>query len=144
MIKNLIRKILLNKFYLMLGLVSFVCLGIVVLLVAAWQPVVEIIPGEPEMMEYTCPSANNSDDKRDNEALVVVDIGGAVVTPGIYQLSASDRLADLLQMAGGLRADLIDVHLLQKQLTLAQLLKDGQKYYVPFRGESWTNLQRLR
>ncbi|MBQ6154821.1 helix-hairpin-helix domain-containing protein [bacterium] len=66
---------------------------------------------------------------------ITVDIGGAVVSPGVYLVEDKLRLADLVQIAGGLRTDLIDNHLMQKRVNFALLLKDSLKYYIPFAEE---------
>ena len=61
---------------------------------------------------------------------VVVDVGGAVVEPGVVELDAGSRVADAIEAAGGLAADADCTTLNQ-----AQLLQDGQKVYVPKEGE---------
>ncbi len=63
-------------------------------------------------------------------ATVVVHAAGAVADPGIYALAASARVADALAAAGGPRAD-ADLDL----LNLATKLADGDRIYVPRRGE---------
>ena len=59
-----------------------------------------------------------------------VDIGGAVINPGVYQLSEGSRLKDVLVMAGGL-SELADRDFCEKNLNLAETIKDGQKIYIP-------------
>ena len=61
---------------------------------------------------------------------MVVHAAGAVAAPGVYPLAAGARVADLLAVAGGptLEADL-------DRLNLAAPLADGQRVYVPRRGE---------
>ncbi len=63
-------------------------------------------------------------------ATVVVHAAGAVVAPGVYRLGPGLRVADLLAAAGGPTAD-ADVD----RLNLAATLADGQRLYVPRRGE---------
>ena len=60
---------------------------------------------------------------------IVVYICGAVVQPGVYDLEAGARVADLLKRAGGAsaKADLSAVNLAAK-------LSDGQQVVVPKRG----------
>ena len=63
-------------------------------------------------------------------AVVVVQAAGAVVHPGVYELPADARVADLLAVAGG-PAEGADAD----RLALAALLVDGQRVYVPRVGE---------
>lgn len=59
-------------------------------------------------------------------AQVVVHVAGAVVQPGLYHRPAGDRVADLLEAAGGVLAE-ADVDL----LNLAERLRDGSRIWVP-------------
>lgn len=61
---------------------------------------------------------------------MVVHAAGAVRQPGVYLLPAGARVADLLDRAGGPTAD-TDLD----RLNLAAPLADGQRLYVPRRGE---------
>jgi len=60
---------------------------------------------------------------------LVVDVAGAVVAPGVYELTAGARAHDAIEVAGGLAAD-ADVD----ALNLAAPLRDGDRLYVPHRG----------
>jgi len=66
---------------------------------------------------------------------IFVDIEGAVMQPGVYELPAESRINDLLIKAGGL-AGLADRDWVAKNLNLAQKLIDGAKIYVPERSET--------
>lgn len=57
---------------------------------------------------------------------IVVDVGGAVNSPGLYKLPGDARVADAVSAAGGLSADADS-----KQVNLAAKVSDGQKVYVP-------------
>lgn len=59
-----------------------------------------------------------------------VDLAGAVMQPGAYELPNESRLKDLLARAGGLSA-LADREWIDKNLNLAQKLTDGTKIYIP-------------
>ncbi len=66
---------------------------------------------------------------------VLVDIEGAVVSPGVYRLSAGSRINDLLISCQGLSED-ADREWVAKNLNKAALLIDGAKIYIPQKGES--------
>jgi competence protein ComEA len=62
---------------------------------------------------------------------VVVDVGGAVVRPGVVRLQYSARVGDAIAAAGGVTpdADLAGIN-------RAALLRDGSRVYVPRYGET--------
>ena len=62
---------------------------------------------------------------------IFVDIEGAVVNPGVYELSYGERIKDVLVKSGGFASD-ADRNYVAKTVNLAEQLKDGQKVYIPF------------
>ena len=66
---------------------------------------------------------------------IMVDVSGAVVKPGLYKLENNARINDALVMAGGLSED-VDQDWFSKNLNLAKKLVDGQKLYIPLKGET--------
>ena len=62
---------------------------------------------------------------------IVVYITGAIKNEGIYELDENSRIADCIEVAGGL-ADDADVG----NINLAFVLEDGVKVYIPKKGES--------
>lgn len=70
-----------------------------------------------------------------NEEKIKVDIEGAVLNPEVYQLPFSSRVQDLLIAAGGLSED-ADREWVAKNLNMAAKIKDGEKFYIPPKGES--------
>jgi competence protein ComEA len=66
----------------------------------------------------------------DAPATVVVHVAGAVARPGVYRLGDAARVADALDAAGGAAAE-ADVD----ALNLAAKLSDGERVYVPRKGE---------
>lgn len=62
---------------------------------------------------------------------IVVDLGGAVKTPGVYKLPAESRVVDLIKAGGGVLGQASNVWV-SKNLNLSMKLKDSQKIYVPF------------
>jgi competence protein ComEA len=62
---------------------------------------------------------------------IVVDISGAVESPGIYSLDPGSRLAELLLLAGGV-TDEVSEKWLSRSMNMSAILYDQQKIYVPF------------
>lgn len=62
---------------------------------------------------------------------IVVDISGAVVEPGVYDLPANSRVRDAVLVAGGL-TDEAD----RARINMAAKISDGQKIYVFAVGEN--------
>jgi competence protein ComEA len=61
---------------------------------------------------------------------VLAHAAGAVAAPGVYELPAGSRVADLVAAAGGATAD-ADLN----RVNLAAPVEDGQQVYVPRMGE---------
>lgn len=67
--------------------------------------------------------------------MVRIDVAGAVVSPGVYELGGNNRVQDALIAAGGLSA-LADRDWIEKNLNKAAKLTDGGKIYIPKTGET--------
>ncbi len=65
---------------------------------------------------------------------IKVDVEGAVVKPGVYELDNTARIQDALIAAGGFSAS-ADRTIVSKKLNLASRLVDGSKIYIPQKGE---------
>lgn len=63
-------------------------------------------------------------------ATIQADLEGAVIKPGVYELSFGSRISDLLILAGGL-AEEADREWVEKNLNLAAKVTDGGKIYIP-------------
>ena len=66
----------------------------------------------------------------DGQQPVAVHAAGAFARPGLYELPAGSRVADLVDAAGGPAADAV-----VDALNLAAKLSDGERIYMPRRGE---------
>ena len=84
---------------------------------------IQVFPPTPQAAETPAVEAVASVEVR-------VHVSGAVTNPGVYRMSAQQRLADALTDAGGATADAdLDA------VNLAQWLQDGQQYHIPTAGE---------
>ncbi|MDQ0664208.1 competence protein ComEA [Arthrobacter ulcerisalmonis] len=78
----------------------------------------------------TSPEPGDGQDGSGPAGRVVVHVAGAVARPGVIRLQRGSRVDDAIAAAGGATAD-ADVN----RLNLALVVEDGQKIYVPQRGE---------
>ena len=69
---------------------------------------------------------------------ILVDVCGAVVNPGVYELDAGSRIFQALDAAGGYLPEAAEEY-----LNRARELSDGQQIYVPTREEIETELESL-
>lgn len=65
---------------------------------------------------------------------IMIDIEGAVVKPGVYQLGLDSRFVDALAAAGGLSSE-ADRDFVEKNINLVKKVSDGLKIYIPRVGE---------
>lgn len=79
----------------------------------------------PEEENYLVTSQEMEMSTSSSESRCFVDIKGAVVTPGVYQVNSGARVLDVVAMAGGLRDDAA-----QAYLNLAEKVVDQQLIYV--------------
>lgn len=68
------------------------------------------------------------------QKMISIDVSGAVVKPGVYQLKDGSRIEDAVAAAGGF-AETVNQEYISKYLNMAQRLSDGSKIYVPSTGD---------
>lgn len=105
----------------------FFSFGIVFLFVAIFLFYQEKTAGQSVVIEQ---NLSQSSPSPQSPKLIKVDVSGAVVNPGVYELKSSDRIQEALIKAGGL-AEKADREWVAKNLNLAQKLPDGAKIYIP-------------
>lgn len=66
----------------------------------------------------------------EKSALIMVDIKGAVNSPGVYEMPNNARLLDVIEKAGGFSEDADS-----RTVNLAQILTDQMMIYIPAEGE---------
>lgn len=65
---------------------------------------------------------------------LTVEVAGAVVQPGVWQLAVGARVAEAIEKAGGF-SQRADRTFAAQGINLARLIEDGEQLYVPFTGE---------
>lgn len=81
---------------------------------------------EIESFEQTNEIIQNDTEMEEIKEKIKIHIAGAVNKEGLYELEEEQRIADAIEIAGGLKndADLSDINLASK-------LEDGMKIYIP-------------
>lgn len=76
-------------------------------------------------------SEGEGDHLESEPSTIVVDVKGAIQTPGVYSIHADARVHEIIERAGGL-SDKAD----EQAINLASRLEDGMVVYIPFIGEN--------
>lgn len=105
-----------------LGLI-FLGYGLIGLFPSKSSDEIELQKPSEELLESALP-----------ENKIFVDVEGAVVSPGVYELDKNSRLKDLIIKSGGLSEE-ADRTWIAKSVNLASKLTDGSKVYIPRVGE---------
>lgn len=71
----------------------------------------------------------NSTENQAENGVVVVEIAGAIINPGVYEMPSTARINDLINKAGGF-SDKADNEWIVKTINKAAKLIDGQKIYI--------------
>jgi len=111
------------------GILSFLFIALsITIFIKSYQPTTPItFSSEREV-------ASVSGVQTENE-IIVVDVEGAVVKPGVYRLPKGSRVEEALEVSGGFTRE-ADRGAASRLLNRAAKLTDGAKIYVPFIGEA--------
>jgi len=101
-------------------LIGVLAAGLIIL-IANPDPGVPILLSQPPT-----PTVSSTPGATPTLADIVVQIGGQVQNPGLYNLSPYSRLDDLISVAGGVtsQADLV-------RINHAAILEDGDYFFIP-------------
>ena len=113
-------------------LAVLLCLGTVVSIYSLTKGVFGVSDVKVEYLESTLGTVG------DNTRRIMVDVEGAVMSAGVLELPLGSRIKDALVASGGF-SEKADREYAQKNLNLAQELKDGQKIYIPFVSDTPTD-----
>ena len=110
--------------------------GVLLLLVGVGS----LFPKKEEAVEElavveTTALAEKTEVSTTQEAVIFVDIKGAVKNPGVYQMKSGDRVKDALDAAGGLTGEADS-----QKVNLAQRVEDQMVIVVPKVGEEATEI----
>ncbi len=84
----------------------------------------------PQKTQITIEPAKNQTAQK----ALTVDVAGAVLHPGVYELESESRVADALSLAGGVTGE-ADGQWVEKNVNRAARVADGTKIYIPFVGD---------
>lgn len=90
--------------------------------------------GQVEVVSGSSAGVAESGAPTATQAMLVVEVAGAVAHPGVYSLPIGSRVGDAVRAAGGYSPD-VDPRLAEAQLNLAAKLVDAQLIRVPRRGD---------
>jgi len=107
-----------------LGFLSLVCISLSITIFIKEHQKIAPITFSSDMQEEGSSVGVMTD------AVLTVDVEGAVVQPGMYRLPAGSRVDDVLTAAGGLTAE-ADVFQVSRSVNRAARLTDGAKIYIP-------------
>ncbi len=90
----------------------------------------DVIEAETEYENEIEEQTEDENDNNEDEDIIIVHIQGAVQKEGIIKIKEGNRIADVIEKAGGLKENAS-----LKNINLAYMVEDGQKIYIPTQEE---------
>lgn len=90
----------------------------------------EVVIEEATQISSVVTEHTEEADNQEIQTDMYVDIKGAVVKPGIYQVNGTMRVLNVVEMAGGFLKEADD-----KQINLSERVSDQMVIYIPKEGE---------
>lgn len=107
-----------------------VTVALVFALVCAGKTLVDVIAADGFAVEKPASTTEEANGQELEEVktptMLVVQVGGAVVTPGVYEVAEGARVNDAVTAAGGLAPDAV-----LDSCNLARVVNDGEQIVVP-------------
>lgn len=92
------------------------------------ESVLKVTEAETEKIENTEKTDRNKEQEKKSQedcGTIFVEVSGAVLNPGVYELPQESRVFQAITLAGGLKEDAVT-----DQINQAEKMNDGQKIYV--------------
>ena len=115
-------------------LIALVIAGAAILLAARPDPGVEIDGAVDVEAALAAEGGTTAVESAPTPDDLLVEVGGAVLRPGVYRLPAGARVLDAVDAAGGF-GPRVDAAEADRRLNLASPVHDGDEVHVPARGE---------
>lgn len=106
------------------------------------ETVIEEVAEGKEVVDTVCnPVAENEDkgEEKEDPCPVLVDISGAVSTPGVYCFTEGASIIDAVKRANGFTQD-AGFKYISMKMNLSAVMKDNSKVYIPFESDYNCNL----
>lgn len=105
--------------------------GVLVIVIAAVFLLVRFWPDSPSDNGADMLTPVAEGDQSGGEAVLVIDVAGAVSDPGVYTVDEGSRVMDAVDAAGGFEDDAAT-----SGVNLARRLQDGEQVYIPTENEA--------
>jgi competence protein ComEA len=114
------------------GRFGLIGVGIGLIFLGGWWMISNYRTSASDVQFY---SVQETDSETSSQAeKLIVDVRGAVKSPGVFELEVGSRLHQAVSAGGGFSEN-ADRNWIDKNLNMARQLTDGEKIYIPEEGE---------